>query len=67
MSTIKIVIEAITALKDRTGSSVIAINKWIESEKKVSSTYRLQAERKSGLQKHFRRCLAIAKIVKSIP
>lgn len=35
MSTLKIVKEAIGALKDRTGSSLIAINKWIESEKKV--------------------------------
>jgi hypothetical protein len=35
MTTIQLVKEAITALKDRTGSSVIAINKWIESEKKV--------------------------------
>ena len=36
MSTLKIVKEAIAALKDRTGSSLIAINKWIETEKKVS-------------------------------
>jgi hypothetical protein len=36
MSTIEIVKEAIGALKDRTGSSVIAMNKWIETEKKVS-------------------------------
>ena len=35
MTTIKTVLEAIAALKDRTGSSVIAINKWVESEKKV--------------------------------
>ncbi len=38
MATIKLVVEAILALKDRTGSSVIAINKWIESEKDVSDT-----------------------------
>ena len=37
MATIKIIKEAIGALKERTGSSVIAINKWIESEKKVSA------------------------------
>ena len=36
MATIEIVKEAITALKDHTGSSVPAINKWIESEKNVS-------------------------------
>jgi hypothetical protein len=36
MSTIEIVKEAIVALKDRTGSSVPAMNKWIETEKKVS-------------------------------
>lgn len=35
MATIKIIKEAIGALKERTGSSVIAINKWIEAEKKV--------------------------------
>lgn len=35
MATILLVKEAITALKDRTGSSVPAIMKWIESEKKV--------------------------------
>jgi len=34
MTTIVLVKEAIVALKDRTGSSQIAINKWIESEKK---------------------------------
>ena len=36
MATIEIVKAAILALKDRTGSSIPAINKWIESEKKVS-------------------------------
>ena len=35
MTTIKVITEAILALKDRTGSSVQAINKWIETEKKV--------------------------------
>ena len=35
MATILLVKESILALKDRTGSSVIAINKWIEAEKKV--------------------------------
>eukprot|EP00957_Ditylum_brightwellii_P090980 6927630-Ditylum_brightwellii.AAC.1 len=36
MSTIELVKECLLALKDRTGSSLQAINKWIESEKKVS-------------------------------
>jgi hypothetical protein len=36
MATIAIIKEAVLAQKERTGSSVIAINKWIESEKKVS-------------------------------
>jgi hypothetical protein len=36
MTTIALVKGAIAALKDRTGSSVPAINKWIVSEKKVS-------------------------------
>jgi len=36
MATIQLITEAVLALKDRTGSSVIAINKWIEAEKKVS-------------------------------
>lgn len=46
MSTIEIIKEAVIALKDRTGSSIPAINKWLESEKKVrqirhvSSTFR---------------------------
>jgi len=35
MTTIKLITEALLALKDRTGSSVQAINKWIETEKKV--------------------------------
>lgn len=35
MSTLILIIEAIAALKDRTGSSVLAINKWLETEKKV--------------------------------
>jgi hypothetical protein len=35
MATLDIIKEAIAALKDRTGSSLVAINKWIESEKKV--------------------------------
>ena len=38
MATLKTIKEAIAALKDRTGSSVIAINKWIETEKKVSQS-----------------------------
>ena len=40
MATIEIVKEAILALKDRTGSSVQAINKWIEAEKNVSTIRR---------------------------
>jgi hypothetical protein len=36
MATIALVKESIVALKDRSGSSVIAINKWIEAERKVS-------------------------------
>ena len=35
MATILLVKEAIVSLKDRTGSSVVAINKYIEGEKKV--------------------------------
>lgn len=36
MATIAVVKECLLALSDRTGSSLPAINKWIESEKKVS-------------------------------
>jgi hypothetical protein len=36
MATITQIKEAIVALKDRTGSSIVAINKWLETEKKVS-------------------------------
>ena len=36
MATIVLIKEAVLAQKERAGSSVIAINKWIESEKKVS-------------------------------
>ena len=36
MATINQIKEAIVALKDRTGSSIVAINKWLETEKKVS-------------------------------
>lgn len=35
MATIALVKDAITALKDRTGSSSVAISKYIETEKKV--------------------------------
>jgi hypothetical protein len=35
MATLELVKEALLALKDRTGSSVQAINKWVEAEKKV--------------------------------
>jgi hypothetical protein len=37
MTTLQLIKEAIGALKERTGSSVIAINKYIETEKKVRS------------------------------
>jgi hypothetical protein len=37
MATIVLIKEAIVSLKDRTGSSVLAINKYIEAEKKVRS------------------------------
>ena len=39
MATISLIKEAILALKDRTGSSVIAINKYIETEKKVGALF----------------------------
>ena len=45
MATIKLIKEAIVALKDRTGSSVPAIKKWIETEKKVSNTDQERSER----------------------
>lgn len=35
MATISLIKEAILALKERTGSSVVAINKYLETEKKV--------------------------------
>jgi linker histone H1 and H5 family len=35
MATIALIKEAIAALKDRTGSSAMAITKYIETEKKV--------------------------------
>lgn len=35
MTTIVLIKEAIAALKDRTGSSIPAITKWLETEKKV--------------------------------
>ena len=38
MTTLSLIKEAIVALKDRTGSSVPAINKWIETEKKVGGS-----------------------------
>jgi hypothetical protein len=43
MTTLNLVVECLTALKDRTGSSVPAISKWIEAEKKVS-----RIERENG-------------------
>ena len=36
MATLELIKEAVLALKDRTGSSIPAIKKWIETEKKVS-------------------------------
>jgi linker histone H1 and H5 family len=35
MTTLSLIKEAIVALKDRSGSSVIAINKFLETEKQV--------------------------------
>lgn len=40
MPTLQLVKEAIKALKDRNGSSVVAITKWIENEKKASERKR---------------------------
>jgi hypothetical protein len=40
MATSKLIEECLLALKERTGSSVIAINKWLLSEKKVSTGIR---------------------------
>jgi hypothetical protein len=37
MATLQLIKEAIGALKERTGSSVVAINKYLETEKKVRS------------------------------
>jgi hypothetical protein len=37
MTTIAIVKECLLALGDRTGSSLYAMNKWIDSEKQVGS------------------------------
>lgn len=52
MATIKTITEAILALKDRTGSSVIAINKWIESEKKAPiKKHVMKAALKNGVEK----------------
>jgi len=45
MSTIALIKEAIIALKDRTGSSTIAITKWIETEKKVRLGNELLSQR----------------------
>ena len=39
MTTLQIVQECLLAIKDRTGSSIPAINKWIAAEKKVSQLY----------------------------
>lgn len=36
MATLAVIKEALLALKERTGSSTPAINKWMEAEKKVS-------------------------------
>eukprot|EP00934_Nitzschia_sp_Nitz4_P000477 Nitzschia sp. Nitz4//scaffold7_size249615//18182//19339//NITZ4_001139-RA/size249615-augustus-gene-0.18-mRNA-1//-1//CDS//3329558328//477//frame0 len=51
MATIILIKEAITALKDRTGSSPIAINKWIESEKKQTvKPHIMKAALKRGVE-----------------
>lgn len=36
MATLELISECLLALNDRTGSSLPAINKWIDAEKKVS-------------------------------
>ena len=45
MATIALVKDAILALKDRTGSSSIAISKYIENEKKVGAFKRQETPR----------------------
>ena len=40
MATIALIKDALLALKDRTGSSLPAIKKWIEANKKVSENRR---------------------------
>jgi len=51
MATIALIKEAILALKDRTGSSVPAITKWIETEKKapVPAKHVMKAALKKGV------------------
>lgn len=41
MATLALVQKALLDLKDRTGSSLIAINKWIETNEKVSERTRV--------------------------
>ena len=48
MATLTLIKEAILALKDRTGSSVQAINKWIETEKKVCRVVEGKEEKEGG-------------------
>lgn len=50
MATIALIKEAVAALKERDGSSVQAISKWIESEKKVSLSFRGETEGTSPLK-----------------
>jgi len=50
MTTIDIIKECILALNDRTGSSVQAMTKWIQSEKQVSFVCREIPEAQSGCQ-----------------
>eukprot|EP00568_Trieres_chinensis_P001386 CAMPEP_0183290536 /NCGR_PEP_ID=MMETSP0160_2-20130417/171_1 /TAXON_ID=2839 ORGANISM="Odontella Sinensis, Strain Grunow 1884" /NCGR_SAMPLE_ID=MMETSP0160_2 /ASSEMBLY_ACC=CAM_ASM_000250 /LENGTH=86 /DNA_ID=CAMNT_0025451157 /DNA_START=63 /DNA_END=319 /DNA_ORIENTATION=+ len=52
MATLEVIKECLLALKDRTGSSVYAINKWIESEKKSPiKKHVMKAALKSGVEK----------------
>ncbi|GFH54185.1 hypothetical protein CTEN210_10662 [Chaetoceros tenuissimus] len=52
MATIGLIKECILALGDRTGSSIPAMNKWIESEKStVVKKHIMKAALKSGVEK----------------
>jgi len=52
MATLDMVTECLLALNERTGSSLIAINKWLEAEKKVIvKKHVMRAALKSGVEK----------------